>query len=134
MDPTTETRSYAATGHYDRVIATRPNYHVLPLHAAAKVLFKNKTAVGVNYTSTSTGVSSIAFARKEVIVAAGGVHSPQILQVSGVGPKAMIENLGIESVVDLPGVGTNMQDHLVLTVTYNCEPRSQDTERKQGKY
>lgn len=103
------------------MIATRPNYHILPLHAVSKVLFDGKTAVGVNFTSTSTGTSSIAHARKEVVVAAGGVHSPQILQVSGVGPKTLIKSLGIKSVVDLPGVGTNMQDHLVLTMVYNCE-------------
>ncbi|TVY82028.1 Dehydrogenase xptC [Lachnellula suecica] len=119
LDPTTETRSYAAIGHYDRVSATRPNYHLLPLHAAAKILFKNKTAIGVNYTSPSTGASSIAYAKKEVTVAAGGIHSPQILLVSGLGPKAVIESLGLKLIVDLPGVGTNMQDHLVLNIDHN---------------
>ncbi len=54
-------------------------------------------------------------------MAAGAVHSPQILQLSGVGPKALLQSLGIELVADLPGVGQNFQDHLDLKVDYNCE-------------
>jgi choline dehydrogenase len=63
-------------------------------------------------------------ARNEVILAAGAVHSPQILQLSGVGPKALLQSLGIPVVLDLPGVGTNFQDQLNMPVTYNCKPIS----------
>lgn len=122
LDPDTETRSYAKTAHYDRVINSRPNYHLLTDTAVSKVLFNGKTAVGVEYIPVGTTEVFNATACNEVIIAAGAVHSPQILQLSGVGPKALLQNLGIPVVVDLPGVGTNFQDQLNMPVTYNCKP------------
>ena len=77
--------------------------------------------MGVEYVNRTSGVKSTVNAKKEVIVAAGSVHSPQILQLSGVGDASYLESFGIESVVDLPGVGQNLQDHLVLKVNYNCK-------------
>ena len=121
LNPDSETRSYARIGHYDRVIASRPNYHLLPETAASKILFDDKRAVGVQYITRSTGAITNVTATKEVILAAGAVHSPQILQLSGVGPKAVLDKFGIQIVLDLPGVGTNFQDHLDLAVTYNCK-------------
>lgn len=122
LNPDTETRSYARIGHYDRVISSRPNYHLLPLTAAGKILFQGKKAVGVQYITRSTGAVTNVTATKEVLLAAGAVHSPQILLLSGVGPKATLDKFGIKTVLNLPGVGTNFQDHLDLAVTYNCEP------------
>ncbi|PVH77666.1 GMC oxidoreductase [Cadophora sp. DSE1049] len=126
LDPVTRVRSYAKTAHYDRVRNSRPNYHLLPEYAVSKVLFKDKKAVGVEYISPATGEVQTAKARKEIVMAAGAVHSPQILQLSGVGPKALLQSLGIKVVVDLPGVGQNFQDHLDLkvdhTFTSNIEP------------
>jgi choline dehydrogenase len=121
LDPDTETRSYAKTAHYDRV-SSRPNYHLLPNTAVSKVKFKGKTAVGVEYRPVGTNQAFNATACNEVILAAGAVHSPQILQLSGVGPKALLQSLGIPVVLDLPGVGTNFQDQLNMPVTYNCKP------------
>lgn len=60
-------------------------------------------------------------ANKEVILAAGSAHTPQILQLSGVGPKRLLDSLGISTVVDLPGVGQNFQDQPTLYPSYNCE-------------
>lgn len=120
LNPDTETRSYARIAHYVRVIATRPNYHLLPNTAASKILFNGTRAVGVQYITRSTGAVTNVTATKEVILAAGAVHSPQILQLSGVGPKAVLEKFGIKTVLDLPGVGSNFQDHLNLAVSYNC--------------
>ena len=51
------------------------------------------------------------FANHEVILAAGAVHTPQILQLSGIGEKALLERLGLPVLIDLPGVGQNYQDH-----------------------
>ena len=59
-------------------------------------------------------------ARKEIILAAGTVHSPQVLQRSGVGPRRVLEEAGIEVLLELPGVGQNFQDHTSLNVGYNC--------------
>ena len=60
-------------------------------------------------------------ARKEVIISAGAVHTPQILQLSGLGDVKILKKFGIKTVVDLPDVGQNLQNHLVLKVKYNCE-------------
>lgn len=112
-----------------------------PLHLqlnslATKVLFDecggNGTkpqAVGVEYLygksiyradprhkSNNTGVTKQAFARKEVIVAGGTFSSPQILQLSGIGPKALLQKYNISVVSDLPGVGRNLQDNYELPV------------------
>jgi choline dehydrogenase len=58
--------------------------------------------------------------RKEVILTAGAIFSPVLLQVSGIGPKDVLRGLGVEVLVDLPGVGRNMQDHPMVQVLYNC--------------
>lgn len=121
LNPDSETRSYARIAHYDRVIGSRPNYHLIPNTAASKILFNGTKAVGVQYITRSTGAVTNVTATKEVILAAGAVHSPQILQLSGVGPKAILDKFNIKTVLNLPGVGTNFQDHLDLAVSYNCE-------------
>jgi choline dehydrogenase len=68
------------------------------------------------YNSSTRGVTKQAFARKEVIVAGGTFSSPQLLQLSGVGPKALLEKYGIPIVSNLPGVGRNLQDNYELPV------------------
>ena len=104
---------------YDRD-ADRPNYHILPKTAVSRVLFEGRTAVGVEYVGTMNGTKRTIGVSKEVIVAAGSIHTPQILQLSGIGDAATLKPSGIKSVSDLPGVGQNLQDHLVLKVNYNC--------------
>jgi choline dehydrogenase-like flavoprotein len=120
VDPKTQTRSSARTNRYDRN-SKRPNYHILPNTAVSRVIFENLTAVGVEYMDTGNGEKSTVRASKEVIIAAGSVHTPQILQLSGVGDDTLLRRFGIEPVSDLPGVGRNLQDHLVLKVNYNCK-------------
>ena len=66
------------------------------------------------------GRDVVATARREVIVAAGAVQSPQLLQLSGVGPGALLREFGIPVVHDLPGVGENLQDHLQARVIFRC--------------
>ena len=121
LDPKDETRSYARTAHYDRIIATRPNYHLLINTAVRRIIFKGNRAVGVEFVSRETNQSKTVLARNEVILAAGSVHSPQILQLSGVGPASLLKSLGIKVVVDLPGVGQNFQDHPTLYSAFNCK-------------
>lgn len=87
----------------------------------AKILFKGTRATGVQYFGSSRANTSTVLASKEIIVAAGAVHTPQILQLSGVGPEQVLKSLGIPIVAKLPGVGTNFQDHASISVQYNCE-------------
>lgn len=62
-------------------------------------------------------------AKKEVILTAGSLHSPQVLQRSGIGPSGLLEAAGIEVLVDLPGVGSNLQDHPAGGVSFKCADR-----------
>ncbi|KAJ7265350.1 hypothetical protein B0H12DRAFT_1011454 [Mycena haematopus] len=73
-------------------------------------------AGGVTFAASAGAQTYTVNAAKEVILSGGSIGSPQVLQVSGVGPKSLITGLGIDSVVDLPGVGANLQDHLSSTI------------------
>jgi choline dehydrogenase len=115
VDGKTMTRSSSETA-FLRHSLDDPNYFVYPLTTAKKVLFdESKTATGVHVDTD--GAEYTISARKEVIMAAGAVGSPQLLQVSGVGPAALLESLGIQVVADRPGVGHNMEDHIVFGIS-----------------
>lgn len=97
----------------------RKNLTVETRALATKVIFEGKRAVGVEYTQN--GVRKIVRATREVILAGGAINSPQLLQLSGIGPGALLAEHGIDVVVDLPGVGENLQDHYVMAVTYRLK-------------
>jgi choline dehydrogenase-like flavoprotein len=119
-DPRNETRSYAETAHYAPV-AYRSNYDLLVRHYVSGITFSGTTATGVKIVSRDDGSEQTVSASKEVILAAGAVHTPQILKLSGVGPSAELTPLGIDVVVDLPGVGMNFQDHPAMYLVYSCK-------------
>ncbi|MFI4973529.1 MAG: GMC family oxidoreductase [Caulobacterales bacterium] len=98
----------------------RPNLRVETQALASRVLFEGKRAVGVEYRQA--GETRVAKAAVEVILAGGAVNSPQLLQLSGVGPAALLQAQGVEVLADLPGVGENLQDHYVITATYRLKP------------
>ncbi|KAF8243138.1 alcohol oxidase [Wilcoxina mikolae CBS 423.85] len=120
VDPATVTRSFARTA-YHNTAEKRPNYHLLTSSHVTKLLTKKslgqRIAYGVQYASKLGGNFSVE-ARKEVLVAAGAVHTPQLLQLSGIGPKALLNRFKIPVVSDLPGVGSNFQDHPSLVIPY----------------
>ncbi|MEO9653627.1 choline dehydrogenase [Marinomonas sp.] len=84
-----------------------------------KVLLEGTKAIGIEF-SKNTQIDQV-FANKEVILSAGSVGSPQLLQLSGIGPKAVLEKAGVPLVVDAPGVGENLQDHLEVYFQYFCK-------------
>jgi choline dehydrogenase len=86
-------------------------------HASA-IELEARRAAGVRYRRD--GVETTVRAAREVLVAAGAVQSPQLLQLSGIGPGALLQSHGIPVVADLPGVGENLQDHLILRLVYKC--------------
>lgn len=112
-------RCSAAVAYLHPVMG-RANLRVETNALASKVLFEGKRAVGVAFTQN--GVKKTAKARAEVILAGGAVNSPQLLQLSGVGPGALLREHGIEVMADLPGVGENLQDHYVMSVRYRLKP------------
>jgi choline dehydrogenase len=110
-------RSSSATA-YLRPAARRTNLHVLTDAHVTQILFAGKRAIGVRYRKN--GERFECRAAREVILSAGAIQSPQLLQLSGIGPAPLLEPLGIPVLVDLPGVGENLQDHLQLRVMYKC--------------
>ncbi|KAJ0114872.1 hypothetical protein J7T55_004614 [Diaporthe amygdali] len=118
-DAVTRHRNHARINHYERVIATRPNYHLLPGTTVAKVLFEGTRAAGIELLPTTGGNITAVRASKEVILAAGGLHTPHILQLSGLGPAPLLTSFGIDVVSNLPGVGQNFQDQPTITMSYN---------------
>lgn len=95
---------------YIRPARRRANLRVETRAHATKLLFNGSRAIGVAYSQR--GTMKEARARREVIVAAGAVNSPQLLQLSGIGPGTALREHGIEVVQDRPGVGQHLQDHL----------------------
>jgi choline dehydrogenase len=92
-----------------RPVRKRPNLTVVPHALATRVLFEATRATGVEWARG--GVLQRARAAREVILAAGAIQSPQLLQLSGIGPADHLGALGIAVVADVPGVGENLQDH-----------------------
>ncbi|KAF2183788.1 GMC oxidoreductase [Zopfia rhizophila CBS 207.26] len=111
MDPKYYTRSYARTRHWDGI--NRPNYSLLIHSKVTKILFDEDHATGLNFIAVDSNSSqfSTVKARKEVILATGTIHTPQILQLSGIGPADLLKQANITPKVGLPGVGANFQDH-----------------------
>lgn len=120
LDTPSMTRSSARRNHFDRLSGRRPNYHLLASNTVSKVLFRGKQAIGVNYLPTAGGDVSSVYASKEVILAAGALHTPQILQLSGIGPRKLLEKFNLPVISDLPGVGQNLQDQSTLSIPYHC--------------
>ncbi|OBZ73019.1 Glucose oxidase [Grifola frondosa] len=113
IDPETNTRSYATTGYLLPAL-DRPNLHVLTEAYVSKIITSKNggevVASGVEFEYA--GATHRVDAGKEVILSAGAIKSPQILELSGIGDKAILEPLGVPVQVDLPSVGTNVQEHL----------------------
>jgi len=104
----------------------RANLRVETHAQICRVLFEGNTAVGVEYLQH--GERKTARARVEVIVAAGAIGSPQILQHSGIGPAALLQRVGVPVRVDLPGVGRNLQDHLQVRLVFRTRERTLNDE------
>lgn len=105
-----------ATRAYLHANAHRPNLTVWTGCHTRKVLLEDKTAVGVEFRRD--GQIQQVRARKEVILSAGAYGSPQILMLSGVGPAEHLREHGIPVVLDVPGVGQNLQDHVTSNIIY----------------
>jgi choline dehydrogenase len=110
-------RSSSATA-YLRPAERRANLRVETDAHVTKILFKGTRATGVRYQKGQKEIE--AGANREVILSAGALQSPQLLQLSGIGPATFLSSMGIPVVRDLPGVGENLQDHLQLRVMYKC--------------
>jgi choline dehydrogenase len=116
-------RRWSAADAYLRPALRRGNLTVWTNIHATRIRIENGRAVGIEYLQA--GSRGTEQASREVILAAGAIGSPQLLLLSGVGPRAELESLGINVAMDLPGVGENLQDHLAVPESYYCrEPVS----------
>ncbi len=111
-------RRASAAVAYLRPAKSRQNLHIETSALAERILFEGRRAVGVAYRVA--GVPRTARARKEVLVSGGAFNSPQLLQLSGIGPAELLRQHGIEVVLDAPGVGSDLQDHLQIRVVMRC--------------
>jgi choline dehydrogenase-like flavoprotein len=121
MDAKTGRRAHARYAYYDP-IQSRTNLRILTKTTATKIVFDDKKkptlATGVEITNAS-GKTSIVYAKKEVVLAAGAIQTPKLLQLSGIGRKDVLKAAGIKTRVELDAVGSNFQDHPYATVVFN---------------
>ncbi|KAH7081003.1 hypothetical protein FB567DRAFT_631146 [Paraphoma chrysanthemicola] len=151
QDPVNVTRSSADEAYYESA-KQRSNYHLLSGNQVTRILTDSSNGTvkvtGVEYATSANAAPQSIKVTQEVVVAAGTLHTPQLLQVSGIGDPKLLASINVPTVVDLPAVGHNLHDHLnVVTVnilnttvltntltnnaTFAAEARQQyDTERK----
>ncbi|KAK8169803.1 choline dehydrogenase, partial [Phyllosticta citrichinensis] len=118
MDPMSKTRSDARRALYDPV-ASRDNLYISNGQFVTKLNIENRALPNVRITGVEYGTDAGATrqnitARREVILAAGAIHTPLLLQLSGIGDESFLSSMNITTAVDLPGVGNNYQDHFQI--------------------
>ncbi|TFK61171.1 alcohol oxidase [Pluteus cervinus] len=125
VDPHTATRSSAYTAYY-APNAERPNFVVLTGAHVTKVVFEPtadglQRAVGVEFVKDGT-ITTLTGIRRDVILAGGTFQTPQLLELSGIGNPDVLAKHNIKTVIDLPGVGENLQDHMYVPTVSEVQP------------
>lgn len=122
MDATTGRRAHARYAYIDP-ISGRTNLRIRTKTTVQRIVFDdekdNPKATGVEITDNATGQKYTVQAKKEVVLAAGAIQTPKLLQLSGIGPRSVLEAAGIDVRVELDAVGSNFQDHPYATVIFN---------------
>ncbi|KAJ4172198.1 hypothetical protein NW754_002386 [Fusarium falciforme] len=136
QDPKTLTRSSAREAYYESV-SSRKNLKILTGQQVTRVLTKKYKstvkATGVEFAKSRDSSPQTVSAKKEVILAAGAIHSPQILQVSGIGDSALLSSINVATVVDLPRIKAPIQtSNLTSNATFAAEARAQYDSQKKG--
>jgi choline dehydrogenase len=111
-------RLSAARAYLHPILKERPNLQVLCQAHTSRILFEKKKAYGVEYLHK--GKKHTAYGG-HIILCGGAFNSPQLLQLSGIGPADHLTSLGIPVIENLPGVGANLQDHLEVYIQYACK-------------
>ena len=115
-------RRQSAARAYLHPVLRRPNLDVVTHAHATRLVMEGSRAVGVEYVrrrGSRSGGRRVARAG-EVILCGGAINSPQLLQLSGIGPAGVLAGAGVPQVLEVPGVGENLQDHLEVYVQYAC--------------
>lgn len=114
-------KRWSAAEAYLRPVMARANLHVVTGARTTRIVVENGRAVGVDYVRGRGGAPTRATASGEVLLCAGAVQSPQILQVSGIGDPERLRAAGVPVVHALPGVGQNLQDHLDVLLNWRSQ-------------
>ncbi|KAF2182747.1 GMC oxidoreductase [Zopfia rhizophila CBS 207.26] len=145
IHPTNQSRSSSRTAYYDPAVG-RPNLHVLTEHQVTKLVTTKQDSkvvvTAVEYASSKDATKQTVNVKEEAILSAGALHSPHLLQLSGIGPSSLLSQYGIETLVDLPGVGHNLQDHCVSgtaasdlnNATFDAEQGELYYNERQGRW
>lgn len=104
---------------YLRPAMQRPNLTVITQAMTRQIILDGKRAVGVSYDRD--GQTHTVYCKREVLICAGPIGSPHLLQRSGIGPAAVLSKAGVEVRHDLAGVGENLQDHSEIYIQYGCK-------------
>ena len=125
IDPNTTVRSYAANSYF-LPNSERDNLKVLTNALATKVILEKEDGKKSDATATGLeflfdGSTCVVNAAREVILSAGVIQSPQLLELSGIGPPDILEPLGIDVVVENNGVGENLQDHVHTSISFEVQ-------------
>src|SRR5699024_12484512 len=110
-------RRVSASRAYLRPAMKRENLTVLTGAFVTGIVMDGNTATGIKYTKRA---EEHIVPAGEVILSGGAINTPQLLQLSCSGEKEHLQSLGIDPVIDLPGVGENLQDHLEAYIQYSC--------------
>jgi len=116
----------SSSNAYLRPVWRRPNLEIRTRSQATRLLFEDGRASGVEFLER--GMARTARARREVILAAGAINSPQLLELSGVGDAQLLRSFGLPVVVDSPAVGRGLQDHLAVNYYYRSRVRTLNNE------
>ncbi|WP_316238458.1 choline dehydrogenase [Bradyrhizobium sp. SZCCHNR1015] len=114
-------RRASTAASYLRPALGRSNLHVETDALAQRIVFEGRRAGGVTFSQR--GRMRTARARREILVSSGAYNSPQLLQLSGVGPAELLKEHGLDVVLDAPGVGSDLQDHLQVRIVMRCSQR-----------
>jgi len=109
---------WSTANAYLKPARQRPNLKVITGALSQRIVLDGRRATGVEFIHA--GARQLLQAKREVILSAGPIASPHLLQLSGIGPGAVLQQAGIEVVHDLPGVGENLQDHLEFYFQFRC--------------
>jgi len=121
QDPKESKRSSAEEAYYSSAVG-RPNYHLLAGNQVSRILTTKShdkvEVTAVEFAPSAGAERKSVKVKKEAILAAGTLHTPQLLQVSGIGDAALLKSINVPTVVDLPSVGHNLHDHLYISVVH----------------
>ena len=112
----------------NRKIRSRKNLTIVTNTQISKLIFEDKRVIGVNCIQSYNQPDKTIYANNEVILSAGSISSPQILQLSGIGDAKQLEKLGIDVVHNNPAVGKNLQDHLQVRMVFKTNTRTLNDE------